>query len=103
MPRVDLDFQRYVERRRGAHQAQTREGAHYAYAGDLRYLRTLDRLRPVRLALEAAGRMWASLARGELVKSATRASRAELTDVYAVALRAAQTLHVEMPPVYVLP
>ena len=33
---VDFDFQRYVERRRGAREAQAREGAAYAYAGDLR-------------------------------------------------------------------
>ena len=48
MPKVDLDFQRYVERRKGARAAETREGAAYAYAGDLKVLRTLDNLRPAR-------------------------------------------------------
>jgi Zn-dependent protease with chaperone function len=101
MPSVDLDFQRYVERRKGAREAQTREGAAYAYAGDLKVLRTLDRVRPVRLALEAAGRMWKSASRTELLGTAVKVSASQHPRVYAAVEKCAQTLHIAAPTVYV--
>jgi Zn-dependent protease with chaperone function len=100
---VDFDFQRYVERRKGAREAQAREGASYAYAGDLKVLRTLDRLRPVKLALEATERMWRSAARAELLGSAVRLSSTSLPALHALAARAAERLHIGAPTVYVAP
>jgi hypothetical protein len=100
---VDFDFQRYVERRRGAQQAQAREGAHYAYAGDLRLLRTLDRLRPVKLALEATVRLWRSAARAELLAGAVKASQREQAAVHNLGERCAERLHVVAPTIYVAP
>ena len=52
---IDFDFQRYVERKKGARDQEVREGAAYAYAGDLKVLRALDGLRPVRQAMEKEG------------------------------------------------
>ena len=98
---IDFDFQRYVERRKGAQQAQAREGAHYAYAGDLRLLRTLDRLRPVKMALEATVRLWRSAARAELLAGAVKASQREQAGVYTLAERCAERLHISMPTIYV--
>ncbi|MBP6742206.1 MAG: hypothetical protein KA244_05135, partial [Deltaproteobacteria bacterium] len=70
MPTVDFDFQRYVARKKGARAAQVREGAAYAYPGDVRLLRTLDKLRPVSLVLEETGRLWKSVARAEVLGTA---------------------------------
>jgi Zn-dependent protease with chaperone function len=103
VPRVDLDFQRYIERRRGAHQAQTREGAAYAHPGDLRYLRTLEGLRPVRLALEAAGRLWATSARDALLATAARATLKRDESLFVAVARCAQALHIAAPPAFVVP
>ncbi len=103
MVKVDLDFQRYVERRKGARDAQTREGAAYAYAGDLKVLRTLDRLKPVRIAIEATERMWRSAARAELLDGAIKASEREYAKVHAQAKRAADVLHIAAPIVWVAP
>ena len=100
---IDFDFQRYVERRRGAQQAQAREGAHYAYAGDLRLLRTLDRLRPVKMALEATVRLWRSAARAELLAGAIKASQREQAGVYTLGERCAARLHIAAPTIYVAP
>ncbi len=100
---IDFDFQRYVERRRGAREAEAREGAHYAYAGDLRLLRTLDRLRPVKMALEATVRLWRSAARAELLAGAVKASRREQPTVYELGERCAARLHVAAPTIYVAP
>jgi Zn-dependent protease with chaperone function len=103
MSKVDLDFLRYVERRRGAREAQAREGAAYAYGGDLKVLRTLERMRPVKLAVEATVRMWTSAARNELLGSAVRVSSQKHPQVQRLAERAAATLHVSPPAVYVSP
>jgi Zn-dependent protease with chaperone function len=98
---VDFDFQRYVERRKGAREAQAREGAAYAYAYDLRLLRTLDRLKPVKLALEATVRLWRSAARAELLAGAVKASQREQAAVYNLGERCAERLHVAAPAIYV--
>src|SRR6478672_11510812 len=97
---IDFDFQRYVEKRKGASEAAAREGAAYAYAGDLKVLRTLDRLRPVRLAIEATVRMWKSVARAELLGTAVKVSPAQFPNIHALAVKCAETLHIAMPTVY---
>jgi len=103
MPTVDFDFQRYVARRKGARAAQVREGAAYAYPGDVRLLRTLDRLRPVQLALEEAGRLWKSVARAEVLGPAARAIAPRFDRVQQAARRCAEILHIDVPVVQVAP
>src|SRR5678815_2157385 len=95
---VDLDFQRYIERRKGA-----REAAAYAYPGDLRVLRTLDRLRPVRLAIEATVRMWKTVARAELLGTAVKVSPAQFPHIHQLAVTCAEKLHIAVPTVYISP
>lgn len=103
MQAVDFDFQRYVARRKGARAAQVREGAAYAYPGDVRLLRTLDRLRPVQLALEEAGRLWKSGARAELLGPAARALAPRFERVQQAARRCAEILHIDVPAVQIVP
>jgi Zn-dependent protease with chaperone function len=98
---IDFDFQRYVQRRKGAREAEAREGAAYAYAGDLRLLRALDRLRPVKMALEATVRLWRSAARAELLAGAIKVSPKLQPLVHAVGERCAQRLHIATPTIYV--
>jgi Zn-dependent protease with chaperone function len=100
---IDIDFGRYVEQRKGANKAQAREGAAYAYAGDLKLLRTLDSMRPVRLALEATVRMWKSIPRAELLGTAIRCSSQRFPTVYRIAERCAETLHIATPAIYLSP
>ena len=57
-PDIDLSFARYVAARKGEVAARTREGAAYAYAGDIKVRAALDRVRPVTLAVEASVRLW---------------------------------------------
>ena len=103
MQAVDFDFQRYVARRKGARAAQVREGAAYAYPGDVRLLRTLDRLRPVQLALEEAGRLWKSGARAEVLGPAARAIAPRFERVQQAARRCAEILHIDVPAVQIVP
>jgi hypothetical protein len=82
---------------------RTREGAAYAHPGDLRYLRTLEGLRPVRLALEAAGRLWATSARDALLATAARATLKRDESLFVAVARCAQALHIAAPPAFVVP
>jgi Zn-dependent protease with chaperone function len=100
---VDFDFQRYIEQRKGAREAATREGAAYAYSGDLKVLRTLDRLRPVRLAIEATVRMWKSVARAELLGTAVKVSPMQFPNIHELVVKCAETLHIAVPTVYISP
>src|SRR5689334_3873822 len=103
MPTYDFDFKRYVERRKGAREAERREGAGYAYAGDLRIRKLLDRARPVALALEATVRLWRATARAELLATAVRATESEHGRLVRLAQRAAERLHVAAPPIHLSP
>lgn len=103
MPTVDFDFQRYVARRKGVRAAQVREGAAYAYPGDVRVLRTLDKLRPIQLALDEAGRLWRQLARAELLGPAVRVSVERYANVLTAARRCAEILHIGIPTIYISP
>ncbi len=98
---VDLDFGRYIERRKGALEAQVREGAAYAYGGDLRVKKTLDSLRPVRLAIESTSRLWKSIAKDELLGAAKKVSPQQFPQIDAAAEQAAKALHIPRPAVYV--
>jgi hypothetical protein len=103
MANFDFDFQRYIERRKGVREAEAREGAGYAYGGDLKVLRTLDRLRPVKLALEGSVGLWRTTARAEVLGTAIKVSEKQFPSVHALSVRAAQSLHIEPPGVFVSP
>lgn len=103
MPTYDFDFQRYVERKKGAREAERREGAGYAYAGDLRIRRVIDRARPVTLSLEATVRLWRATARAELLGTAIKVTEASFPRLQRLAQLSAERLHVTPPPLYVSP
>jgi hypothetical protein len=103
MPVHDFDFQRYVERRKGAREAERREGAVYAYGPDLRIRRVLARVRPVTLALEASVKLWQASARAELVGTSLRVTERSHPRVYQAAQTAAARLHVSAPAVHASP
>lgn len=98
---VDLDFGRYIERRKGALEAQVREGAAYAYGGDLRVKKTLDSLRPVRMAIESTSQLWRSVAKSELLGAALKVSPQQHPKIDAQVEAAAKALHIPRPTVYV--
>ena len=101
MPSYDFDLQRYIARRKGLREAEAREGAAYAYSGDIKVLRTLDKLRPVTMAIEATVKLWRQSARAELLGTSIRASERQFPRVSALGQRAAEALHVAPPIVYV--
>jgi hypothetical protein len=103
MPRVDVDFQRYIERRRGRREAEAREGAAYAYQGDARLRTAAEALRPVRVVLETAARLYRDEAQAALLNGAERLGPASHPALFALVEQASSRLRVAAPPVYLTP
>jgi len=100
---VDFDFVRYVARRKGHVEQRARDGAAYAYAGARKLQRSLATARPVSLAIEATTRLWKSAAKAELLGTCVRVTDQQFAPVHRAARRAAQTLGIELPDLYVAP
>lgn len=101
----DFDFQRYIDRQQspdGTRSARDDEFGNYAYSGDLRVLRRLDRVKPVRMVAESTVRFWKSVQKNELMGSSVRISRRQFPELYDVTAECARTLDIPMPTVYVI-
>jgi Zn-dependent protease with chaperone function len=103
MADLNLSFSRYVATCKGAGQARAREAAVYAYGGDVRVRQTMDKLRPVTLAMESAVRFWNTVGRSRLLGSAVRVSNRQFPALHAQVGRCSQVLQIPMPTVYVSP
>lgn len=98
----DFDFQRYVDIRRD--RAPNREeggyGA-YAYATDLRVLRTLSHLRPARVAAEATVRAFKAWSQSDLLGQSVRVGPRQFPELHRMVCECAETLNIPVPTVYV--
>ena len=103
MPEISFGFQQYIAQRKGAEDALARSGAAYAYPGDQKVLRALGRVTPVTLAIEATVRLWKSVARSQILGTAVKVSDKQFPEIYRSTAHCAETLHIPLPTVYVLP
>jgi len=99
---IDLSFLRYVAARKGLAAARVREGAAYAYSGDLRVRNGLDRLRPVTLAVAATERMWQT-GKARLLEAAVEVGPSKFPHVHKAGARCAQVLQIPVPAIYISP
>jgi Zn-dependent protease with chaperone function len=102
-PRIDYSFADFVASRKGEAAARLREGAVYAYGGDLKVRATLDRVRPVTLAMEAATRFWHSVGKNRLLGNAIRVGDRQFPDLQALLDRCVEALQIERPVLYISP
>ena len=102
-PQIDLSFSRYVAARKGEASARSREGAAYAYGGDLKVRATLDRLRPVTLAVEATVRVWQSVERSRMLGTAVKVTDKQFPKVWKLGVRCSEALRIPIPTIYVSP
>jgi Zn-dependent protease with chaperone function len=102
-PQIDLSFQRYVAARKGAAGARAREGSAYAYGGDIKVRATLDRLRPVTLAVEAAVRLWQTVEKSRMLGTAVKVTPRQFPRLFHLAETCAETLRIPVPTLYVSP
>ena len=101
----DFDFQRYVDRQRSPHGTRsenTDEFGDYAFSGDLRVLRRLDRMKPVRVVAESTVRFWKSVQKNQLLGKCVKISRRQFPELYDITAECARTLDIPMPAVYVM-
>jgi len=103
MPKVDLSFSRYVAARKGAASARSREGAAYSYGGDLKVRQTLNRIRPVTLAVEAMVRFWQTVEKSRMLGTSVRVSEKQFPHLHRLAVKCADTLQIPVPALYVSP
>lgn len=103
MSKPDLSFANYVATRKGASSARSREGAAYAYAGDLKVRLTLGKIRPVTLAAEATVRFWQTVEKSRMLGTAVRVTDKQFPNIHALAVRCAEILQIPVPTLYVSP
>ena len=99
----EFDFQRYVDRQKTRQGTPTESDAFgdYAFSGDLRVLRKLERIKPVRVVAEATVRMWRSVAKNDLLGQGVQLSQRQFPEVYAAVIDCAHTLGIAVPNVYI--
>jgi Zn-dependent protease with chaperone function len=102
-PQIDLSFARYVAARKGEVAARSRDGAAYAYGGDVKVRAALDRIRPVTLAVEATVRLWQSVEKSRMLGTAVKVTGKQFPRIAKLAERCADTLRIPVPTVYVSP
>jgi Zn-dependent protease with chaperone function len=101
--KIDLSFSSYVAARKGSASARSREGAAYAYAGDLKVRQTLEKIRPVTLAIEATVRFWQTVERSRMLGTAVKVTDKQFPGLFKLAARCAETLQIAAPTLYVSP
>jgi len=101
--KIDLSFADYVAARKGAAQTRAREGAAYAYAGDLKVRQALNKIRPVTLAAEATVRFWQTVERSRMLGTSVKVTEKQFPNLHKLAVRCAETLQIAVPTLYVSP
>ncbi|HEY2900192.1 MAG TPA: M48 family metallopeptidase [Polyangia bacterium] len=102
-PQIDLSFSRYVAARKGEASTRSREGAAYAYGGDIKVRAALDRIKPVTLAVEATVRLWQGVEKSRMLGTAVKVSDKQFPRVHALGIRCADVLRIAQPTIYVSP
>lgn len=98
-----FDFQNYVDRKKnpgGGHEERGGFGD-YAFSGDLRVLRRLNQLVPVRVIVEATVRAWKSFRKNELLGTSVKVSSRQFPHLHAQVVECAEMLDIPTPAVYV--
>lgn len=99
----DFDFLEYINRRKAPESGREEKTGfgEYAFAGDLRVLRRLDRARPVRIAVEATVRFWKAIQKGDLLGQSVKISRRQFPKLHDLVVQCARELDIALPTVYV--
>ena len=98
-----FDFQNYVDRKKnpgGGHEERGGFGD-YAFSGDLRVLRRLERLAPVRVVVEATVRFWKNFRKNELLGTSVKVGSRQFPHLHSQVVECAEILDIPTPTVYV--
>jgi Zn-dependent protease with chaperone function len=100
---MELDFLKYVDKKKAPKSGREEKTGFgdYAFSGDIRVLRQLDRAKPVRLVAESSVRFWNAFEKNDLMGSGVKLSRRQFPALYDLVLECADTLDIPPPAVYV--
>ncbi len=98
-----FDFQHYIDQQKSPSGTAEERGnfGDYAFSGDLRVLRKLERLAPVRMVVEASVRFWKTFQRSDLLGTAVRVNSRQFPAFHDQILHCAKILKIVVPTVYV--
>lgn len=99
----EFDFQRYVDRQKSklGTPTQSDDFGDYAFSGDVRLLRKLDRAKPVKVVAAAAVRFWKSAMKNKLLGEGVKLNQRQFPEVYASVVDCSHRLGISIPTVYI--
>ncbi|MGA2449353.1 MAG: M48 family metallopeptidase [Polyangiaceae bacterium] len=99
-----LDFQAFVTESKGQLAGSTADstGHEYAYAFDRQSRMAFDRTKPVAFAVEASVRLFKQIGMHQLLGHAVRVSDRQFPSIHRLACRAADSLPIAVPEVFVV-
>jgi Zn-dependent protease with chaperone function len=97
---IKFDFDGYVNRRVTEDKVSGSDS--YAYSGDLKVLRTMRKLVPVKLAVETMVRFFNSFYRNELLGSAVLVTPKQFPKIHELGLQCANTLGLPEQQIYII-
>ena len=97
---VTLGLQEYIKRRREA--GTPEEASGYAFAGDLRVLETMRKLKPVELAVAATVRLYHSMFKNQLLGQSVLVTEKQFPQIFELGRRCSETLGVPPQQIYVI-
>ncbi len=100
---MSFNFLEYVEQKRAPERGREEATGFgdYAFSGDIRVLRQLQRATPVRVVAESAVRFWKTMEKNELLGKSVKVTRRQFPALYETVLECAERLDVAPPTVYV--
>ena len=98
-----LDFQRFVDGRKGKRAGGAEGGGHaYSYASDHVTRATFNRIKPIELAVTATVRMFKAVYRNRLLGSAVKVGPNQFPRVHKLGLVCAETLGIKPPQMFIV-
>lgn len=100
---AEFDFQKYVDRKKNPGGGKESRGGFgdYAFSGDVKVLRQLQRIAPVRVVVESSVRFVKNFQKNELLGTAVKLSRRQFPQLQDMVVECAETLDIPVPAVYV--
>mgnify|MGYP006285767267 CR=1 FL=1 len=100
---MSFNFLEYVQRKKAPERGRDEATGFgdYAFSGDIRVLRQIQRATPVRVVAESAVRFWKTMEKNELLGKSVKVTRRQFPSLYENVLDCAETLDVAPPTVYV--
>ncbi len=99
-----LDFKQFVERKKNEHVGGTPEtaGHDYTYIADKQTREAFDKIRPVRIAMEAAVRVFNQVGKGQILGSGVKVSARQFPRIHKLSERCSDALQIPAPAIYIV-